>query len=92
MKNGHGMRGFQRSNERIYEDVCEAMTLSPAVDASDVEVTVENGIVYLKGTVENRWEKKAAERSLDEVIGVRDVMNQIVLKNKPEERYASERL
>src|SRR5262245_20667475 len=51
MHAGKGPRGYRRSDARIYEDVCEALTRDGEVDASDVEVTVEDGQVMLSGTV-----------------------------------------
>jgi osmotically-inducible protein OsmY len=57
---GKGPRGYQRSDERVFEDVCDRLTDDPRVDASDVEVRVENGEVTLTGTVRSRVEKHAA--------------------------------
>src|SRR5207248_398600 len=39
---GRGPRGYQRSDERIREDVCERMCQSGDLDASDIEVRVSN--------------------------------------------------
>lgn len=72
---GRGPKGYQRSDDRINEEVCERLTFSP-VDASDIEVQVLNGEVTLAGTVRSRWEKRQAE-DLAEVFGVREVHNQL---------------
>jgi hypothetical protein len=77
---GRGPRGYERSSERIYEDVCEGLTEDNQVDASDVEVDVENGIVTLHGTVPDREHKKQAEHVAERVSGVRDVRNQLEIK------------
>src|SRR3954453_14579983 len=42
---GRGPKNYQRSDERIREDVCERLERDERVDASDLEVNVENGIV-----------------------------------------------
>jgi osmotically-inducible protein OsmY len=55
---GRGPRGYERSSERIYEDVCEGLTEDDRVDASQLEVDVENGIVTLRCTVPDREHKK----------------------------------
>jgi BON domain-containing protein len=74
---GQGPRGYERSNERIYEDVCEWLTEDDEVDASDIEVEVENGIVILRGTVGDRGQKRRAEDIAERASGVRDVRNQL---------------
>jgi hypothetical protein len=51
---GRGPRGYQRSDERIKEEVCERLTRHGQVDASDVEVRVEAGEVTVQGSVPTR--------------------------------------
>jgi hypothetical protein len=72
---GKGPKGYQRSDERIKEDVSEALYKNPNVDASDVEVKVESGIVTLSGTIEDRQMKRLAEDVAARVSGVLNVMN-----------------
>ena len=74
---GRGPRGYQRSDERIREDVCERMCDCGELDASDVEVRVSNGEVTLLGSVHDRQDKRLAEDLTDQVSGVREVHNQI---------------
>lgn len=73
---GRGPKGYQRSDTRILEDVCDRLTYSE-VDAGDIEVHVSNGEVTLSGTVRDRWDKRRAEDIAEEVPGVRDVHNNI---------------
>lgn len=72
---GRGPRGYRRSDDRIREDVCELLTEDSRVDASNLEVSVENSEVALKGTVSSREEKRRAEDLAEEVSGVQDVHN-----------------
>jgi osmotically-inducible protein OsmY len=74
---GRGPRGYQRSDERIREDVCERMCDCGELNASDIEVRVSNGEVTLQGTVRDRQDKRLAEDLADQVSGVREVHNQI---------------
>lgn len=74
---GRGPKGYKRSDERILEDVSEALFMSPDVDPSHIEVFVEDGVVTLKGTVERRSFKKAAELVVEKVSGVKDVFNEV---------------
>lgn len=86
---GRGPKGYTRSDERIYEDVCEQLSFSPHVDASDVEVKVEKGVVFLNGTVQDRNTKRMAELEIENISGVRDVQNLLSFKRDeggPKER------
>jgi Flp pilus assembly secretin CpaC len=47
------------------------------IDASDIEVTVNNGEVVLSGTVDSRYDKRLAESIAEDVTGVRNVENRI---------------
>jgi osmotically-inducible protein OsmY len=77
---GKGPKNYERPDERIREDVCEALTQNMWVDATDIEVEVKYGYVYLRGTVVDRNQKKAAESCTEEVSGVVDVINDLSLK------------
>jgi osmotically-inducible protein OsmY len=74
---GRGPRGYRRSDERIREDVNERLTDDWRVDASDIEVGVDNGLVTLAGRVGSRAEKRRAEDVAESVSGVTDVSNQL---------------
>ncbi len=80
-------RGYQRSDDRIREEVCEQLMEGP-VDVGEVEVTVSNGEVTLNGSVEERWEKRAIEDIAASVRGVHDVHNRVRLR-PPEDRPAA---
>ena len=53
------------------------MTDHVRLDASDIEVVVANGEVTLQGTVASRFARRLAEDIADGVTGVRDVANQL---------------
>jgi osmotically-inducible protein OsmY len=74
---GRGPKGYQRSDERIREDVCVRLTDHPGIDASEIEVLVDAGEVTLSGTVDARTTKRLAEEVAESVSGVRDVHNQL---------------
>jgi hypothetical protein len=74
---GYGPRGYKRSDDRIYEEVCEALMRHPDVDASDIGVTVDDGMVYLTGKVASRRMKKTAELVAEDLPGVQDVKNEL---------------
>jgi hypothetical protein len=83
---GRGPKGYQRSNERIREDVCDRLADDPMVDASDIEVAVTDGEVTLSGNARAREEKRRAEEIIDGISGVREVHNQLrVSRGRQEE-------
>ena len=77
---GKGPKGFKRSDDRVKEDVSEALYRDPDIDASDVEVEVKDGTVFLKGSVESRQIKRAAENCVDHLTGVEDVRNELTIR------------
>ncbi len=74
---GRGPRSYQRSDDRIREDVNERLTADPRVDASDIDVRVQNGEVFLSGTVDDRRTRRLAEEIIEDLPGVRDVRNDL---------------
>ncbi|GMA15217.1 hypothetical protein GCM10025871_15480 [Deinococcus metallilatus] len=74
---GKGPRGYQRSDDRIREQVNDALEDEHGVDASDIEVQVQNGEVTLTGTVNDRNQKRMAEDCVERVRGVKDVHNRL---------------
>ncbi len=74
---GKGPQGWSRSKERIMEDICERMAQHGYLDASNVQVDVNNGQVTLTGQVNSRREKRIAEDIAESVWGVNDVNNQL---------------
>jgi hypothetical protein len=74
---GQGPRGYQRSDERIREDVCELLTRHGAIDASDMDVDVHAGTVVLRGTTDSGRIRRLTEELVEELPGVRDVQNEL---------------
>src|SRR3989344_844284 len=74
---GKGPKGYRRSDTRIYEDLSEALTHHPGVDASEIEVAVKDAVVTLSGAIESRQMKKMAVECAEEIPGVRDVINEL---------------
>lgn len=73
---GRGPKNYQRSDTRIYEDICDRLSRGD-VDAEHIDVAVSNGEVTLSGTVNDRWDKRRAEDVADDIAGVREVHNHI---------------
>lgn len=74
---GRGPKGYRRSDARILEDVSERLSDDPRLDASEIEVAVQDGEVTLSGRVEDREARRRAEDLALAVAGVRHVMNHL---------------
>src|SRR5689334_4510486 len=79
---GRGPKGWQRSDDRIREDINERLTDHPHVDASEIDVQVKNGEVTLTGTVDDRQAKRIAEDLAENVSGVKEVHNQLRIQQQ----------
>lgn len=77
MYTGKGPKGYRRSDDRIKEDVCESLQDHPAIDASEIEIDVKDGMVTLSGTVDSRQVKRMAEDCVERLSGVSDVKNDL---------------
>ena len=74
---GRGPSGYTRSTDRITEDVNEALLDDHDVDATHIQVSVEDGEVTLEGTVTSRDQKRRAEDVAEHCRGVRDIHNRL---------------
>jgi hypothetical protein len=79
---GKGPKGYQRSDERIREELSDRLTADPEIDASDITVSIRQGEVTLEGTVSQRGMKRAAEDLADEISGVRQVNNRLRVEDQ----------
>jgi hypothetical protein len=76
-----GSRGYKRNDGAVYDDICETLRMSSAIDARDLSVEVKDGTVFLKGSIRD-WEmKKLAEAIIENISGVFDVKNFLLIRN-----------
>jgi osmotically-inducible protein OsmY len=69
------------SDEEIKEQLEESLTADSWLDASKMEVEVDEGIVTLRGQAASRQSKRRAEMWADHFMGVRDVRNLLEIEN-----------
>lgn len=74
---GRGPRNIMRSDERIADDLIERLTRDDHIDAREILVGVDAGVVTLTGEVPERSMKHLAEDLAVAVQGVREVHNRI---------------
>ena len=90
LHSGKGPKGYQRSEDRIREDVCDALEAHGHIDASEIEVEVSDGVVTLTGSVESRQSKRLAEQAVERVRGIKDIHNHLTISSSREiERQSS---
>jgi osmotically-inducible protein OsmY len=79
---GKGPKGYTRSDERIKDDINDRLSDDSFIDASEIDVTVENCEVVLSGTVDSKEEKRRAEDIAERVSSVKNVENRLKVKNR----------
>ncbi len=71
----------KKSDEKIAEAALNALTWNFQVP-DDVKVSVDNGWITLRGETNWAYQKTAATNAVNQMIGVRGVTNEIILKEQ----------
>jgi len=69
-----------KTDSELQRDVLDELAWEPSVDAAEIGVSVENGVVILNGTVKSLTQKWTADRIAQRVEGVRAVTDELVVK------------
>jgi osmotically-inducible protein OsmY len=80
----------ERTDADIALEASRELAWEALVPADQIEVTVSRGIVTLRGEVSWEYERRAAERAVRRLSGVRDVVN--LIKVRPRVTPSPERL
>jgi osmotically-inducible protein OsmY len=78
-----GPRGWIRSDERILDELCERMVRA-GVDASELAVGVEDGVVSLEGDLGTREERRYVADLAERILGVTGVYADIRVREAGE--------
>ncbi|GAA0190987.1 BON domain-containing protein [Fulvivirga kasyanovii] len=70
------------TDAQLGEAIRNALAWHSAVNEDRLEIKVDNGWVYLSGTVKWDYERKAAERSIEKIIGVKGIINRVKVENE----------
>ncbi len=70
----------EKSDTDIAKAVVDVLKWNTSVHEEDIKVKVEDAWVYLSGDVNWSYQKNAAKRIVDELAGVKGVINSITLK------------
>jgi len=69
-----------KGNQELQKDVQNAINWEPLLNAAEIGVTVEDGVVSLTGVVDNYAKKLEAENAAKKVIGVKALVEKIEVK------------
>jgi hypothetical protein len=83
---GIGPRGYRRTPERIYEDICDRLTDNPFIDASDIDVATSGTEIVLSGSVDSAIALSQAQQIAAEVVGVSHVHNRLRVRPDADRR------
>jgi osmotically-inducible protein OsmY len=73
---------FKRTDSEIAETILDALKLHTAITSPKIKFTVEDGRVTLEGNVEWEYQRRAAQSAIENLPGIRDVSNFIVVSPK----------
>jgi osmotically-inducible protein OsmY len=77
-----------KTDKELQRDVLDELAWEPSVDAAEIGVSVENGVVVLNGVVKSLNQKWTAERVAQRVDGVRAVTDELVVKLPGDSQYS----
>jgi hypothetical protein len=87
---GRGPKGYKRSDQQIVEEACQRLERDGEIDASEIEVSAEEGTIRLRGTVPDRQTKRRAEECVESIYGAQDVMNELRVQRGSEQSQGSQ--
>jgi osmotically-inducible protein OsmY len=71
---------MMKTDTQLQKDVMEELKWEPSITASEIGVSVANGVVTLNGTVPTYAEKWAAKRAAQRVHGVKGIAQEMTIK------------
>jgi osmotically-inducible protein OsmY len=74
---GKGPRNYKPSDERLLERVSDLYYEHPHLDASGIEISVQNGELMLTGYVADRYEKRLAEDLAEKISAITNIENRL---------------
>lgn len=75
-----GPQNWERPDDVIQDEACEIIWRDQTCDPTTIEVSVKDSILTLKGTVATEKMKQNAEEKLKDLIGLKGLKNELVVK------------
>ena len=73
---------FRKTDTEIAEEILNALKWHAAVKEDKIKIKVEDGVVRLEGEVEWEYQRNNASSAIENLAGVRSVVNLITIKPK----------
>lgn len=73
---------YKLSDADIAVSVVNALKWHNTVPESGIQVKVEDGLVTLEGKVDREYQRQSASRAVENLMGVRNVINRLLLQNR----------
>jgi len=77
MESERHYRGQERPDAEVERDVRDALYSDVRIDSRNLDVVVQDGIVYLRGSVPDVVQKSIAREVAERIKGVRNVVNEL---------------
>lgn len=68
------------NDQELKTEISRKLLLNGEMDAHNIEIQVEGGVVILEGDVSGRHAKRIVEKCLSEVEGIRNVENRLKVR------------
>ncbi|MFU8814678.1 MAG: BON domain-containing protein [Pseudomonadales bacterium] len=82
---GVGPKGYKRSPEQLKERIAERLAEHDQINASEIEIEIDDDEVTLTGRVPSRRQKRLAEDCAESLLGIRDVHNRLTVDPEMEQ-------
>jgi osmotically-inducible protein OsmY len=80
------------NDKLLRNNVIDELEFEPSIDATNIGVTAENGVVTLTGHVPSYWQKAAAERAVWRVKGVKAIAEEIEVRFSTDKKRADDQI
>lgn len=71
---------MKNNDDALSKKVKKALQWEPILDSNEIDVSVEDGIVTLSGTVDSYTQKMEAEQAVRNIRGVKSIVNDVVVE------------
>lgn len=71
---------YRKTDAEIAEAVYNTLKWHTAIREDEIKIKVENGVVFLDGQVEWAYERNYAKTAIENLAGVKSVINQVTVK------------
>ncbi len=71
-----------KSDTELARAIRNALKWNSSVNEDRIEVKIDNGWVYLDGTVEWEFERRCAKTAIEDLVGIRGITNNIRVKSE----------